>query len=590
MSSYAPDCDLPPLLQSKEKELISLSRLRIQRLEEQIRVKDQVMDELKDKLGKMQAGFDYNLRLIGERDEEMGGLEGKIGALKASYKAKECEVDALTASLHASESRIKTLEGQLQALNQHLSPKVSTQKQSKEMAVAALETAVKAKEEIIQSLGKEVKELKEEVRVRGETARKTEADLRTENEYVLYRQLKEQLKELKDNIPTLQFQHFTTTLQNEITQLSQQHSMSVEKLQTAHVMEVKQLVEIVEKEKDRRRKAEAGLKEAGRLGGLLDTLKREVEEKDAEISHLTTSLQTAQASHQSQENDLSRLVTELSSCHQQILALERRSTQHSEQCPFTVDSKPRASRETEEAERKRTKEDFDKLLRAESPVVPMQTLLSTTRSTLESLKKQVSSEQQHNHSLVLSSLKDKEALAQRDLEISGLRGKLEEVSKAKEVVESTEKNLVKELGGKREELANKEKDVIALKGVVQRLKMDLMKAEQAQDQAKDLIRKLKSELKRLKDRSTLPTRTVHTEPYEEQGQEEWGWKDGGWRGYEDRRNPTMACLSPRYSKPTRFSEKDVDLHYLRKLINSELDRRFDSPQCRFPHADSDISS
>lgn len=110
MSDYGEDAEMGQLLADKERELIALSRARIQRLEEQMRAKDQLYEDLKAKLAQMQEDFNYNLSLIDGRDAELEELEGKLELLKTACRDKETETEELRDALRAADDRIRSFE------------------------------------------------------------------------------------------------------------------------------------------------------------------------------------------------------------------------------------------------------------------------------------------------------------------------------------------------------------------------------------------------------------------------------------------------------------------------------------------------
>jgi len=110
MSDYGEDAEMGQLLAEKERELIALSRARIQRLEEQMRGKEQLCEDLKAKLEQMQEDFNYNLSLIDGRDAELEELERKLEVLKTACREKEIETEELRDALRSADDRIRSFE------------------------------------------------------------------------------------------------------------------------------------------------------------------------------------------------------------------------------------------------------------------------------------------------------------------------------------------------------------------------------------------------------------------------------------------------------------------------------------------------
>lgn len=70
MSQLADD-NLADLLIKKEKELQNLGKLRLNQLETQIARKDKRIEEMQDKLIRMQNDFNYNLKLLEDKDADL---------------------------------------------------------------------------------------------------------------------------------------------------------------------------------------------------------------------------------------------------------------------------------------------------------------------------------------------------------------------------------------------------------------------------------------------------------------------------------------------------------------------------------------
>jgi chromosome segregation ATPase len=99
--------DLSELIARKEKELQDISKLRLIQLEDQIKQKTQHIDSLTEKLRTIQEDFNYNVKLIDDRDAELHELESKYVALQKTQKQKDCEISELRGLVAATEQRIK---------------------------------------------------------------------------------------------------------------------------------------------------------------------------------------------------------------------------------------------------------------------------------------------------------------------------------------------------------------------------------------------------------------------------------------------------------------------------------------------------
>lgn len=99
--------DLSELIARKEKELQDISKLRLIQLEDQIRTKNTQIDSMTEKLKSIQEDFNYNIKLIEDRDAELLELENKFESLKKLQKQKDCEISELRGLLASSDQRLK---------------------------------------------------------------------------------------------------------------------------------------------------------------------------------------------------------------------------------------------------------------------------------------------------------------------------------------------------------------------------------------------------------------------------------------------------------------------------------------------------
>lgn len=101
-----PDDDLADLLIKKEKELQNLGKLRINQLEVQITQRDKRIEELQDKLMRIQDDFNYNLKLLEDRDADLQEVEYKLESLARILKDKDAEISELKSNLAGAEQKL----------------------------------------------------------------------------------------------------------------------------------------------------------------------------------------------------------------------------------------------------------------------------------------------------------------------------------------------------------------------------------------------------------------------------------------------------------------------------------------------------
>lgn len=80
---------LTTLLLKKEKELQNLAKIRINQLQEELKHKDRLNQELEAQLVKIQEDFNYNLQIIEERDHEIADLDAAYKSLNQALYEKE---------------------------------------------------------------------------------------------------------------------------------------------------------------------------------------------------------------------------------------------------------------------------------------------------------------------------------------------------------------------------------------------------------------------------------------------------------------------------------------------------------------------
>ena len=96
---------LDTVVLQKEKEWREAFRERVQTLEDAIAQKDKELKQEKLRFRKLKEDFEYNLKLIIERDEELERYDAAIGKVKEAEHVKIAEVSELCVRI--DELRIK---------------------------------------------------------------------------------------------------------------------------------------------------------------------------------------------------------------------------------------------------------------------------------------------------------------------------------------------------------------------------------------------------------------------------------------------------------------------------------------------------
>eukprot|EP00742_Colponemidia_sp_Colp-10_P009488 GILJ01010349.1.p1 GENE.GILJ01010349.1~~GILJ01010349.1.p1 ORF type:complete len:1398 (-),score=342.82 GILJ01010349.1:162-4355(-) len=132
ITSYTDRTQLRGMIMQKEKELHDINDLRFNTLEALMRDKDKSITELRIKLNKLKEDFQYNLKLLEERDQELEKYDQSFISFKGLLKDKENEVSELRVDLSNMDSKMKQeamrfkdevdgLSQRIEDLNQQLS-------------------------------------------------------------------------------------------------------------------------------------------------------------------------------------------------------------------------------------------------------------------------------------------------------------------------------------------------------------------------------------------------------------------------------------------------------------------------------------
>ena len=90
-----PHSNLRGLIAAKEKELHDINEYRIQTLESLLQEKERDINDGKHRLAKLKEDFQYNLRLLEERDAELERYDSSFNHLKALVRDRDIEISEL---------------------------------------------------------------------------------------------------------------------------------------------------------------------------------------------------------------------------------------------------------------------------------------------------------------------------------------------------------------------------------------------------------------------------------------------------------------------------------------------------------------
>ena len=95
------DIDYNDLMLQKEKEMMELKQRRTVAIQESLIAKDKQLAQMQEKQAQIEEDFNYNVKLIEERDKELEQLETKMMQMKRQLAQKEEDNANLKAELFA---------------------------------------------------------------------------------------------------------------------------------------------------------------------------------------------------------------------------------------------------------------------------------------------------------------------------------------------------------------------------------------------------------------------------------------------------------------------------------------------------------
>ena len=110
------DLDYNSLMRQKEKEMLELKQLRTVQIQDQLVAKDKLIAEMSEKQAQIEDDFNYNVKLIEERDKELEQLETKAMQMKRQLAQKEEDIANLKADLFSTKGEGKSTKKVSKAL------------------------------------------------------------------------------------------------------------------------------------------------------------------------------------------------------------------------------------------------------------------------------------------------------------------------------------------------------------------------------------------------------------------------------------------------------------------------------------------
>mmetsp|Transcript_38833 Transcript_38833/g.62538 ORF Transcript_38833/g.62538 Transcript_38833/m.62538 type:complete len:1060 (-) Transcript_38833:1564-4743(-) len=135
--------NLRNLIQQKEKELHDINDYRIRSLEQSLREKESQLEVQRERFSKLKEDFQYNLKLIEDRDTELTKYDAAFAQVKSVVRDKEGEVSDLKIQVAEVETQLKRATNKSNELEGYYSEKIKDMKATMDSSKWSLEDAMR---------------------------------------------------------------------------------------------------------------------------------------------------------------------------------------------------------------------------------------------------------------------------------------------------------------------------------------------------------------------------------------------------------------------------------------------------------------
>lgn len=133
-----PFSDLRQMILQKEGELREMNDYRLKQGELVIQSKDMEIKELSSRLHKLKEDFNFNLKLVEERDEELRRYDVAFANFKTLIRDKDDDMARLVDSQHEWETKCKQAETKLADIDSYYKTQIQTLAHERAMGDSAL--------------------------------------------------------------------------------------------------------------------------------------------------------------------------------------------------------------------------------------------------------------------------------------------------------------------------------------------------------------------------------------------------------------------------------------------------------------------
>ena len=134
--------DLKQLAERKSRELYEIQEMRIERLEHALEGKDNQILEMAEERQALLTDFQYNLKLLEERDKEFAQFEAVITEVRSQLHSKNRSISDLKITIDRQKEKLSLCDAMLDQERKRLQKRLLEQKEQVEAYIRAKEESV----------------------------------------------------------------------------------------------------------------------------------------------------------------------------------------------------------------------------------------------------------------------------------------------------------------------------------------------------------------------------------------------------------------------------------------------------------------
>ena len=127
LSASAAGGHIRDLMRQKQEELLEIHEYRVREAEARTTSKESECEDLKRKLAKLKEDFQYNLRLMEDRDDELRRYDVVIDNLKTLVGERDAQMDEMRTQLAEAVARNQQHSNEIDVREEHLKARLAEQ-------------------------------------------------------------------------------------------------------------------------------------------------------------------------------------------------------------------------------------------------------------------------------------------------------------------------------------------------------------------------------------------------------------------------------------------------------------------------------